>query len=268
MTAKITYSLKTLLLALGLFVLPPAYAVPSGIDHQSWDELLQKYVDARGLVDYSGWHGSVEDRQELDAYLEQYAPADQAQATGDEATAALINAYNAFTIRFILENFPTESIQLLDSPFDGKRHRLDGELLSLDDIEHQLLRPSIGWKVHSVVVCAARSCPPLLDRAYFGHDWEEKMRERYRLWLGREDLNRIRPEANRVELSKIFDWYSEDFRGEHSVRSILARFGPEEHKEFLESGKYRIGYLDYHWGLNAQSELGADYEHSFWRYLF
>lgn len=247
---------------------PIAHAVPEGIDHQSWDQLLQRYVDDRGLVDYQGWSNSEADKRTLQRYLEQFAPADRPQAEGDAEIASLINAYNAFTIQFVLQHFPTESIRLLDSPFDGKRHLVDGEAISLDDIEHERLRPLIGWKVHSTVVCAARSCPPLLNRAYFADHWEDKMHERYRTWLGRGDLNRFLPERKRAEVSKIFDWYGEDFESDHSVKAILGRYGPEPHQDFLQSGDYRIRFLDYHWGLNAQSDHGADYTHSIWRSLF
>lgn len=257
-----------LLAALLPLLLTSLSAAPAGIDHKPWDELLRKRVDDRGLVDYRGWHASVQDRQKLEDYLSQFAPGDQPKARGDEEIAALINAYNAFTISFILDHFPTESIRALDSPFGADRHPFDGDEVSLDHIEHKLLRPIIGWKAHSVVVCAARSCPPLLNRAYFAEDWEGKMRERYRAWLAREDLNRYFPEEGLVRLSKIFSWYSGDFKGDHSVKSILARFGPDNYKAFLHSEDYRIRYLDYHWGLNAQSDLGKDYEFSFLRSLF
>lgn len=270
-------TLKTLLskyLSLIPFILAPVVVsaampgVPADIDHGPFDELLQKYVDKKGRVDYAGWHGSSEDMKKLKSYLKQYAPEPGEAAKGDEKTASLINAYNAFTIELILDNFPTESIRKLDDPFEGERHRVGGDLISVDNIEHDMLRPEIGWKVHSVVVCAARSCPPLLDRAYYADDWEEKMKERYRVWLNRPDLNEYNPAKKRVRLSKIFDWYSEDFEGAHSVKAILGRFGPERHRGFLQSKDYKIKFLDYHWGLNAQSDLGEDYKHSLIRSLF
>lgn len=246
-------------------------SVPPGIDHTPWEELAAAHVDEKGLVDYAAWHDSAEDRAKLDAYLEAFALAPDEAARGDDKIASLINAYNAFTIQFILENYPTESIRLLDNPFDGKRHLVGGQKISVDDIEHEMLRPLIGWKVHSVVVCAARSCPPLLDRAYFAGDWEEKMEERYRTWLAREDLNTYDPDRGRrgtAEISRIFRWYSEDFEGEHSIESVLGRYGPDEHRSFLRGGGYRVRYQSYHWGLNDQGPLGEDYSHSILRSLF
>ncbi len=242
---------------------------PAGIDHDPWDRLVREYVDDRGLVDYARWKASDEDVQTLKGYLEQYAPASEEPATGDDKIAGLINAYNAFTIEFILDNHPTESIRALDDPFDGERHLVGGEKVSVDRIEHQALRPIIGWKVHSVVVCAARSCPPLLNRAYYAEDWEEKMEERYRVWLAREDLNRYDTGRwrNTVEVSRIFRWYSEDYTGENRIENVIKRFGPEEYREFFEDG-FRVTYMDYHWGLNDQSDLGKDYRHSLIRSLF
>jgi hypothetical protein len=246
---------------------------PAGIDHQPWHELLQRYVDDRGLVDYAAWQQSQADRKQLSDYLEQFAATDATPATGDERTASLINAYNAFTIDFILENYPTESIRLLDDEFKGKRYPIAGELWSAEDIELETLRPLIGWKMHSVVVCAARGCPPLLNKAYFAEDWEAKMEARYRLWLTRPDLNSYHPDRGwssrgEVDISKIFSWHSVDFEGEVSIQDVLRRFGPERYSEFLDKGKYRIKYKDYHWGLNDQSDVGADYEHSIFNSIF
>ena len=243
--------------------------VPAGIDHDPLDRLLQDYVDDKGLIDYGRWKETSDDVAALKDYLVRFAPEPEEAASGDDKIASLINAYNAFTIEFILDNYPTESIRLLDDPFDGKRHRIGGEMVSVDDIEHNMLRPMIGWKVHSVVVCAARSCPPLLDSAYRAQTWEDQMEERYRTWLAREDLNRYDTGRwrNTVEVSRIFSWYSDDYTGENSVENVLRRFGPEEHADFL-SGNFRITYMDYHWGLNDQSDLGKDYSHSLLRSLF
>jgi len=254
------------LMSLGLWA--EEVRVPSGIDHAPYDALLRKYVDARGRVDYTAWHASKPDRDTLKAYLLQYAPAPGSPAEGKERIASLLNAYNAFTIDFILDHFPTESIRKLDDPFTGKRHRAGGRDVSLDEIEHDTLRPLIGWKVHALVVCAARSCPPLHHRAYAADTWETTMKHRYRAWLGRKDLNRFLPGKDQVRISKIFDWYAEDFTDPNGIRDILTRFGPAEHKEFLSKGTYRIRYIEYHWGLNAQSDLGETYTHSFFKSLF
>lgn len=94
------------------------------------------------------------------------------------------------------------------------------------------------------------------------------MEERYRTWLARSDLSQYDSRRNQVKISKIFDWYSEDFKGPHSTKAILRRFGPSEHRSLFQSEDYKIRFMDYHWGLNAQSDLGADYRHSIFRSLF
>lgn len=264
--------MKTLIILFCLLIPPLSRTaevrVPAGIDHSPFDELLRTYVDHKGMVDYQAWSESEEDLKRLDEYLNQFAPEPESIPGKDERIASLVNAYNAFTLKLVLDNFPTKSIRLLDDPFDGERNRVGGREVSLDGIEHDSLRPLIGWKAHSMVVCAARSCPPLWNRAYTAENWEEAMRDRYRVWLAREDLNSYHPEKNRVVISKIFDWYGDDFKGGHGIPRILGRFGPEKYKNFLSGGDYKISFKEYHWGLNAQGDLGRDYKHSFLRSLF
>jgi hypothetical protein len=233
---------------------------PAEINHQPWDRLLKTYVDERGMVDYAGWHANAADRQALDTYIAQFAPASETPATGDDAIASLINAYNAITIAWILDNYPTPSIRKTDDPWKAKRWQVGGETVSLDDIEHAFLRPEIGWAVHSVVVCAARSCPPLRQEAFTAETWYGQMEDSYRRWFARDDLNRFLPEDDAVRLSKIFDWYEEDFVEDHTIRSVLRTYAPERFNPFLKTD-FKIRFLDYHWGLNAQSDLGADYDH-------
>jgi len=239
--------------------------VPAHIEHAPFDALLQRYVDEQGRVDYKRWKATPEDLDSLKTYLAAFAPVPETAAEGDDLTASLINAYNAFTIEFILDNYPVQSIRLLDNPFDGKRHTVGGQTISVDDIEHRMLRPLIGWKVHAVVVCAARSCPPLLNRAYAAGTWEDQMQERYRTWLAREDLNQFQPDRGRngtVEISRIFSWYSGDYSGENTVAKVLLRFAPPEHHVWLEQGDFRIRYRSYDWGLNDPGETGDNYRHN------
>lgn len=224
------------------------------IDHSEWDRLLRKWVDDRGMVDYKGWRTDPKDVRALRDYLEQFGPKPEAAATGDDRIASLINAYNAFTIQLILENPGIQSIRDLPDPWKTERYRVGGVLRSLDQIEHELLRPQIGWKVHSVVVCAAVSCPPLLNRAYTPENWEDLMEDRYRAWLAREDLNRFHPEASPpfIQISKIFEWYADDYRANPTLAEVLAAHAPRRYEEFLESQSYTIRFQPYDWSLNQQ----------------
>lgn len=236
--------------------------IPSGVDHDPWDSLLKQYVDERGFVDYAAWKDSPEAWQKLDAYLDLFKPEPGPEKPGrDEEIAGLINLYNALTIDWILRNYPVVSIRKTSRPWKEDRFLVGGQWVSLDQIEHETLRPWIGWKVHSVVVCAARSCPPLSRDAYTAGNWEEQMKERYRVWFSREDLHQYFPSRDRVEVSKIFQWYSGDFTGENSLPNLLRRFGPETYQFLFEQSDLEIQFGEYHWGLNDQSKLGADYSH-------
>ncbi|MDF3128116.1 DUF547 domain-containing protein [Kiritimatiellaeota bacterium B1221] len=241
--------------------------IPQGIDHAPYDLLLKKYVNEMGLVDYKKWKASPSDLQSLDRYLNRFAQTGE-YAKDDERIAGLLNAYNAFTLRTVLENYPTESIRLLDNPFTTKTHPIGGKKVSLDEIEHDTLRPLIGWKVHALVVCAARSCPPLPRNAFFPDTWENQISARYTLWLNREDLNSFDPKGKTAELSKIFDWYKEDFKGDGDLSILLKRFVPEKIEPYLQNSKTKTRYKPYHWGLNDQSDLGKDYKHSLFKSLF
>jgi hypothetical protein len=234
------------------------------VDHGIWDSLLKTYVDSQGLVDYSAWAESPRDRANLKNYLAQFekaGPAKPGTRDPDYRIAALANLYNALTIGWILENYPVVSIRKTKRPWKEQRFQVGGRWVSLDEIEHDTLRPLIGWKVHSMVVCAARSCPPLQREAFREADWENQMEAIYRIWLSREDLNHFLPDRQTARVSKIFSWFAVDFQGEATLQVILRRFGPPEHQSLFEDQDLKIRFMEYHWGLNDQSGLGSDYNH-------
>ncbi len=237
----------------------PGVNVPTGVNHTSYDRLLKKYVDRRGLIDYAGWKKNAKDLAALENYLKQFARKGF-PAKGGERIAGLINAYNGFVLHWILQNFPLESIWRTDKPFTEARFEVNGEMVSLDQIEKENVIPLIGWKAHGVLVCAARSCPPLQTYAYRSDHVEEQIGRAYRAWLSRPDLNTYLPARNRVEISRIFKWYKGDFAtGDGGLRKILREFGPEKFREFLSGDDYTIKYKSYDWGLNDQGSEGEGY---------
>jgi hypothetical protein len=237
----------------------PVVGVPAGVNHELYARLLKKYVDHRGLVDYAGWKENANDVAALDLYLKQFARRGY-PARGDEQVASLINAYNAFMIKWILENFPVESVWRTERPFAMPRHEVNGKMVSLDQIEKESLIPLIGWKAHPVLVCGARSCPPLRRDAYRADEVEAQISNACRAWLGRNDLNSFVPARKRVEISRIFKWYSGDFANvDGGVKKILEVFGPKQFRKFLSGRDYTIKYKSYDWGLNDQGAEGKGY---------
>jgi hypothetical protein len=148
--------------------------VSSGINHDKYDRFLKKYVNEQGLVNYGAWKQNKADLAALEDYLKQFAQKPDNPAQDNEKAASLVNAYNAFMLRWILSNYPTESVWSLKDSFAAKRNEIGGRKVSFDDIEHGALRPLIGYRAHAVLVCAARSCPPLQRFAYAGDKFEEQ----------------------------------------------------------------------------------------------
>jgi len=234
--------------------------VRTGIEHHEFDRLLKKYVNERGLVNYTAWKQNAADLSALDDYLKQFAAKiDNAPAQRNEKAASLVNAYNAFTLHWILSNYPTESIWQLRDSFSGKRNEIGGSKVALDDIEHGTLRPLIGYRAHAVLVCAARSCPPLQRFAYTTDKFEQQDDAAYRAWLARGDLNKFLPDKRKVEISSIFKWFREDFDGAGGIPKILGRYAQPPVREFAASGNYQIKFLPYNWGLNDQGPHGRNY---------
>ena len=250
-----TYSI--ILLSLSLAMAASA-AVPAGIKNDSYDRLLKKYVNKEGLVAYATWKANAEDMKAFDAYIAQFgAPGNS--ASGKEKYASLVNAYNAFVLHWILENYPTESIWALKSSFKEKRHKVGGEMVSLNDIENNILRPEFGYRTHAVLVCAARSCPPLQQSAYSGDGLDDQVARAYRNWLGRSDLNEFFPDRNEANVSNIFKWFKKDFDSAGGVKSVLAKFAPASARPMFERADCKLTYKSYNWGLNDQGPHGRNY---------
>ena len=237
----------------------PTVQVPASINHAPWDALLKKHVNDHGLVDYAGWRNSPDDVKALERYITAFAPKSEVAAEGADEIASLINAYNAMTIRLILENYPTESIRETKDAWKGVRWTIGGKTVSLDEIEHSTLRPLFGWKVHATIVCAARSCPPLQREAFTCLNLEALTAQAYVAWLGRADLNTFDAASRTLRVSPIFKWFSEDFVGDGALARIVEKHGPANMVGLVRAGGFEVEYLDYNWGLNDQGSRGEDY---------
>ena len=168
-----------------------------------------------------------------------------------------MNAYNAFVLQWILQNYPTESIWTLKSSFKAKRYNVGGTTVSLEDIEHGMLRPEIGYRAHAVLVCAARSCPPLQRSAYAAGEFSGQVDHAYRTWLGRTDLNEFG--KNGAEVSSIFKWFSNDFDAAGGANKIIAKYGPSGAQTALGAPGTKLTFKKYNWGLNDQGAHGRNY---------
>lgn len=178
--------------------------------HDVWNKLLGKYVSASGNVDYKGFKS---DKPALDSYLQSLAanlPVDSWSRA--DKMAYWINAYNAFTIDLILDNYPVSSILNLDGgkTWDVKRITLGGKKYSLNQIENEILRPQFkDARIHFALNCAARSCPPLYNKAFTAKNLERALEQRTRQFINNAKFNTLSP--SQASVSKIFEWYAADF---------------------------------------------------------
>lgn len=251
----ITQALESLLL-IGMSA-PCRADEARALDHSAWDQLLKEYVNVEAGVDYSRW--KQQGLEKLDAYTGQIASRWPEAMSQNSRKAALINSYNALTVRWVLQNYPVKSIWQTPRPFKEARHTLNGAKMSLDDIETRL-RNMGDARIHGALVCAARSCPPLRREAYTADHVDTQLDDNVRQWLANEKLNRFVPERRLAQVSPIFKWYKVDFdAGYGSLNKFLSKYAPQGKGTFLLEPAVAVQFNEYHWGLNDSSGLGADY---------
>jgi len=228
-----------------------------GVDPASWDALLKEFVNAQHRVDYARL--KREGLGRLRDYTTTLAQPGNQPLPPDEGKALLINAYNVFTIQWVVGNYPIESIWGTAAPFTEARHRLGGKRVSLDQIESQL-RALGDPRIHAALVCAARSCPPLRREAYVAERLGEQLDDNVRQWLADRTLNAFDSEHAQVEVSPIFKWYEKDFDSyPGGLEGFLRQYAPPDVKVALGDRKFQIRFKNYDWGLNDQSRLGTEY---------
>lgn len=238
------------LAALILFTAPPAGA-GGAVDHGIFAELLARHV-AKDRVNYAGFKT---DEARLDQYLKVLEQAEPQRLDRDEQFAFYINAYNAWTIKLILTGYPgVTSIKdlgsLFQSPWKKEIVRIDGRLLTLDHIEHDILRPRFkDPRVHFAVNCASKSCPPLLNEPYRGDVLDAQLTRVTADFLNQPAHSRL--EGDRLWVSAIFKWFAEDF--DKDVVGFYLKFVRGDLKQKLEAarGRIEVKYMDYDWSLNG-----------------
>ncbi len=259
--------MKSVILPLPLFLLTlliGGRAVATGdghepvtFDHSAFSKLLGETV-TDGRVDYVALKKK---RTRLDAYLSTLADAKPERMAKDGALAFWINAYNAFTLKLIVLNYPAKkSITDIPDAWKQKAWRVAGKKRSLDEIEHEIIRKRFKEpRVHFVLVCASISCPDLPPRAFAGDDLNVRLTEATRRFLSdpgkgaKVVLAEGKPPV--LRLSMIFKWFAADFTaGSGSVLDFVLPYLPTAARRGLRPRKdeVKISYLEYDWSLNAR----------------
>lgn len=257
---------------------PPPPAAPFDHQHGLFDQVLRKYV-ANGLVDYAALRN---DREALDRYLQSLAevrPKDYASWTRQQKLAFWINAYNAYTLRVVVDHYPIERFWLADPLRDYPESSIRqifgvwklrwwpamSGRYTLDRMEHKILRKQlVEPRIHFVLVCASQGCPLLESRAFDAEHLEQRLDEAAVNYLYRDRKVQIDRAQNAVRLPQVFNWFAEDFTPDARSAVFFARYpraavGPltwvyryatAEDREFLQQGNFELTYLEYDWGLN------------------
>jgi hypothetical protein len=235
-----------------------------GFEHEAWSALLRRHVVVleEGKASRLAYDGVARDRPALKGYLHSLSAVKAAQFDAwprGERMAFLINAYNAFTVEKILTRYPDiRSIRdfgkLFGNAFKDEFFVLLEGKRSLDWIEHEKLRKEYADpRIHYALNCAAVGCPMLREEAYVAARLQAQLDEQARRFLSDRSRNRLRD--GRLEVSKIFDWFKEDFepRPQYFARYASILGDDPGQREAIASGKLPLRFLDYDWSLNDRS---------------
>ncbi len=248
--------------------------------YSAYDDLLNRYVKDE-LVNYQGF---IDSRAEFEIFLKTLGDVDESDFetwTEEQKLAFWINAYNAFTIKAIIDHYPikrsfslvgifyapSNSILQIKGVWTKLQFRAVGRMVTLDEIEHQILRKKFNEpRIHMAIVCASISCPDLSNEAYVPEMLEEQLTQASFNFVNNPEKGVfVNENDGRVKLSKIFKWFGDDFIPTYGKEKLFNNYSlkenavlnfaadyikPEQRKDYLMSNKLKISYLKYDWHLN------------------
>lgn len=228
------------------------FAATGQVDHSAFSAVLGSHV-RDGRVDYAG----IKKDGRFAPYLASLTSTKASGLKGADRMAFWINVYNAFTIKLICDNFPLKSIRDLSNGkvWDRPLVTIEQTTYTLNEIENDVIRPLGDNRIHFALVCAARSCPPLLSEAYTAANVDSLLDVQARKFLNDPTMNRFDDAAGKAYLSHVFEWYLADFGKTHAdlLRSI-SRYVQQPIRARLEKEPkaWTIVWNDYDWSLNGK----------------
>lgn len=234
--------------------------------HSLFAEILAEHVH-NGFVNYQAL---IEDDR-LETYLSQLAETDpDTIPTAKGQLAFWLNAYNAYTLKIICDNYPVKSINdlhfggliigtvLKKTIWDKDFVIINGEKMTLNQIEHEIIRPVYkDPRAHFGLVCASLSCPPLRSEAFEGERLDEQLDDQARTFLSQETKNNFDSSRKIARVSKIFDWFSGDFgENDEEILLFIAKFLPDSIASSIKAnpGDWKLKHTDYDWNLNEAKD--------------
>src|SRR5438270_3966790 len=246
-----TGRMRTRLCSFGLLLLlTMAVAIPGVRAADNWtdtyDRLLKKYVSGGG-VKYAAWKTSAGDLKDLQTVVDGIGSANASSMSRNDQLAFYINAYNAWILHEALEKYPTKSVKdALFTFFTSKRIKVAGQQMSFNALEKDTIRSKFGEpRVHFALNCASRSCPPLNRTAFSADKLDGQFEALAKGYVNSDHGVRYNAATKSAELSKIFDWYKDDFKAEGGAIAFI-----NKRRTTAIPADAKIGYQDYDWNLN------------------
>lgn len=222
----------------------PDEVTAQGVDHNLFDQVLKGNVrDER--VDYQAIH--KHHAATLDKYLDQIAAADFSKMSREEKLTTYINLYNATVIRTVIHRYHARYTVAENSfkVFDEKLVRLRSGKVSLNHLEHKIIRKQFDEpRIHVALVCAAESCPPLLEKAYRADSLDKTLEAKMKAFVNDSSRNTVDVRGRKLKLSQIFNWFAEDFGGKSNVPNYVDKY----HE--ASTSRYSLSFREYSWKLN------------------
>lgn len=216
----------------------------------NWTEtyagLLHKYVTPSG-VNYAAWKGNAADSQALQTVVDTIAQSNIGGMAKPEQLAFYINAYNAWILHEALGKYPTKSVKdVTFSFFTGKRIKVAGGETSFNALEKETIRSKFAEpRVHFALNCASRSCPPLNPEPFRADKLDAQFEKLAKAFVNSDRGVRVSADNKSAELSKIFDWYKDDFKADGGPMQFI-----NKHRTAPLPGDIKVSYGSYDWGLN------------------
>ncbi|MDD4976384.1 MAG: DUF547 domain-containing protein [Bacteriovorax sp.] len=231
--------------------------------HSNWTAILKNNVVFKGNSSSVNYSDLKQTPGPLNLYLQSLESVSMSEfSTFNESQklAFLINTYNAFTIKLIIDHYPVKSIKdigsVFSSPWKKKFFKLFNEEISLDQIEHNKIRNHFKEaRIHFALVCASKGCPALLNEAYIATKLHQQLENSSKLFLRDLSRNQFNKEKLTLELSPIFKWYGEDFKKYYgSIKEFIANLMYDDRsiQELIKNNKTEVKFTDYDWSLNEK----------------
>lgn len=224
--------------------------------YAKYDALLKKYVDDEGMVDYAAFKEN--DEATLRACVKDMARAvvslSHRSVTKESSFALWINVYNAVTLQAMLEFYPLKSITDKNSKnYDvWKDYRFGQKKISLNDIEHKILRPMGDPRIHAAIVCASKGCPILLNEAYVPDRLSEQLDKNVRKWF-KDPKRGLSLEGDTVYISQIFNWFGGDFAKDRARQlEWIAKYVDKKTAAAITRRGLKVKFIEWDWSLNEQ----------------